>query len=86
MQSSALDGIPGLGPARRRALLDEFVTVAAIREASEEELTRVQGIGPALAAQISSALRSGGTTAETDGRTSEVEAAVDMATGEILDG
>lgn len=86
MQSSALDGIPSLGPARRRALLDEFVTVAAIREASEEELTRVQGIGPALAAQISSALRSGGTTAQTDGRTGEVEAAVDMATGEILDG
>src|SRR5690625_7894578 len=43
---------------RRRALLDRFVTVSAIWEASEEELQEVQGIGPALAAQITAALRS----------------------------
>ncbi|MBB5831521.1 excinuclease ABC subunit UvrC [Brachybacterium aquaticum] len=58
MQASALDGIAGLGPARRRALLDRFVTVSAIREASEEELTEVDGIGPALAANIHAALTS----------------------------
>ena len=74
MHDSALDRIPGLGPARRRALLDRFVTVAAIRDASEEDLTAVAGIGPALAAQIASALRS-----------EDTGPAVDMATGEILD-
>ncbi|MGP9682242.1 MULTISPECIES: excinuclease ABC subunit UvrC [unclassified Brachybacterium] len=90
MQSSALDGIPGLGPARRRALLDRFVTVSAIREASEEELQEVDGVGPALAAQIMVALRSEQAT-DTDAVTDtppgdeSLDVAVDMATGEILD-
>ncbi len=74
MHESALDAVPGLGPARRRALLDRFVTVKAIREASTDELEEVPGIGPALAQQIAAALQS------------EAPApAVDMATGEILD-
>lgn len=86
MQSSALDGIPGLGPARRRALLDRFVTVRAIREASEEELVEVEGIGPALAAQIAAALRSDqGDTTQTVLEDDELAVTVDMATGEILD-
>ena len=86
MQASALDGIPGLGPARRRALLDRFVTVSAIRAASEEELVEVEGIGPALAAHIVAALRSeqGDDTQAVDGD-GELAVAVDMATGEILD-
>ncbi|MFC0674818.1 excinuclease ABC subunit UvrC [Brachybacterium hainanense] len=71
---SALDGIPGLGPARRRALLDAFVTVRAIREADPEQLQEVEGIGPALAAQILAALRS-----------EEPGPAVDMSTGEIIE-
>lgn len=74
MHESALDEIPGLGPARRAALLDRFVTVRALREASEEELVEVPGIGPALATQIRTALQS-----ETPAP------AVDMSTGEILD-
>ena len=83
MQASALDGIGGLGPARRRALLDRFVTVSAIREASDQELQEVEGIGPALAAQIASALRSERATepAAPDG----LDVTVDMATGEILE-
>ena len=94
MQASALDGIPGLGPARRRALLDRFVTVSAIRAASEEELVEVDGIGPALAAQIALALRSEVESAAEPGTDAgadtviEDEAlgvAVDMATGEIID-
>src|SRR5699024_5065424 len=90
MQASALDGIPGLGPARRRALLDRFVTVSAIREASEEELVAVDGIGPALAAQIALALRSEeGSATESDGgdvvEDAELGLAVDTATGEIID-
>jgi excinuclease ABC subunit C len=90
MQASALDGIAGLGPARRRALLDRFVTVSAIRGATEEELQEVDGIGPALAAQILLALRSDQATdtdAVTDGAAGDdsLDVAVDMATGEILD-
>ncbi|PWH05771.1 excinuclease ABC subunit C [Brachybacterium endophyticum] len=73
MQSSALDEVPGLGPARKRALLDRFTTVKAIREADEEALQEVSGIGPQLAAQILASLRG-----------EEPEPAVDMATGEIL--
>ncbi|MGY5764470.1 excinuclease ABC subunit UvrC [Brachybacterium sp. DNPG3] len=82
MHASALDGIPGLGPARRRALLDRFVTVSAVRAASVEELQEVAGIGPALATHIQVALRS------EDGTSTDAEAldvVVDMATGEILE-
>jgi excinuclease ABC subunit C len=43
---SLLDGIPGIGPARRKALLTFFGDVKRIRAASEEELRRVAGIGP----------------------------------------
>ncbi|WP_246956014.1 excinuclease ABC subunit UvrC [Brachybacterium sp. Marseille-Q7125] len=89
MQASALDGIPGLGPARRRALLDRFVTVRAIREAEVEELTDVPGIGPALAQQISTALRSQqapeATTSADTAADGASEVAVNTATGEILD-
>ncbi|MFC7457896.1 excinuclease ABC subunit UvrC [Brachybacterium sp. GCM10030267] len=97
MQASALDGIAGLGPARRRALLDRFVTVSAIRQASEDDLQQVEGIGPALAAQILAALRSDEATstgAETGsasagdaeaGEDGTIDVAVDMATGEILE-
>ena len=87
MQASALDGIPGLGPARRRALLDRFVTVSAIREASEEELTEVDGIGPALAGQITAALTSAQENgADPDTAEDALGVTVDMATGEILEG
>lgn len=86
MQASALDGIPGLGPARRRALLDRFVTVSAIREASAEELIAVDGIGPALAEQITAALRSDQGTETPDVEHDEaLGVTVDMATGEIIE-
>lgn len=42
---SILDRIPGIGPARRKALLVSFGDVRRIREASVEELQRVDGIG-----------------------------------------
>ena len=89
MQASALDGIAGLGAARRRALLDRFVTVSAIREAEPEQLEEVDGIGPALAARISAALRSEQPAADTSVGTGEEDEtlglSIDMATGEILD-
>ncbi len=38
---STLDAIPGVGPARRTALLKSFGTVSAVREAELEQLTKV---------------------------------------------
>ncbi len=54
--ASALDSIPGLGPARIRTLLKHFGSVKRIRSASPDDLAAVRGIGPGLAAQIHSAL------------------------------
>lgn len=50
--ASALDGISGLGPARRRALLRQFGSVENIRSASLDELTSVKGITRPVAAAI----------------------------------
>jgi len=49
---SALDSVPGIGPARRKALLKHFGSVDKIREAGIEELTAVPGIHAALAESI----------------------------------
>jgi len=40
---SALDDVPGVGPRRRKALLTAFGSVAGVRRASREDLTRVAG-------------------------------------------
>jgi excinuclease ABC subunit C len=55
--ASALDGVPGLGSARRAALLKKFGSVKAISAASADEIASVQGIGPRLAETIAAALR-----------------------------
>jgi excinuclease ABC subunit C len=57
---SALDSVPGLGPARRAALLKKFGSVKAISAASEAEIAAVPGIGPRLAGTIAGALRQPG--------------------------
>lgn len=49
---SVLDGIPGVGPARRRRLLRYFGSVQRIREASIDDLVGVPGISRALAREI----------------------------------
>ena len=46
--ASDLDGIPGIGPKRKAALLERFGGMDAIREASLEELTSVLGPKAAL--------------------------------------
>ena len=56
--ASALDDVPGLGPARRATLLKHFGSVRKLRAASLEEIAAVPGIGPKLAATISAALGS----------------------------
>lgn len=62
MTTSALDGIPGVGPARAKALLRRFGSLKRLRAASLEEISEVPGIGPVLAAQIRAALGEGGAT------------------------
>jgi excinuclease ABC subunit C len=54
--ASQLDAIPGIGPTRRKALLAQFGSLKAIREASEDEIAAVQGIGPELAAVVKETL------------------------------
>ncbi|MEX2162002.1 MAG: excinuclease ABC subunit UvrC [Anaerolineales bacterium] len=50
--ASQLDEIPGIGPKRRRALLKTFGSIDALRAASIEQLTTIQGITPTLAESI----------------------------------
>jgi excinuclease ABC subunit C len=49
---SELDGIPGVGPSRRKALLTRFGSVQGVRSASVEELSQVPGVGSSLAQSI----------------------------------
>jgi len=53
---SMLDDLPGLGPARRAALLKQFGSVRKLTAASVAEIGAVPGIGPKLAATIVAAL------------------------------
>ncbi|MBE3577061.1 MAG: excinuclease ABC subunit UvrC [Limnochordales bacterium] len=50
--ASALDDVPGVGPARKKALLQAFGSVAGVRRASVEELAAVPGISRSLAEKI----------------------------------
>ena len=49
MKKSSLEGIPGVGPAREKALLKRFGTVRAIKNATLEDLTAVVPEGVAQA-------------------------------------
>ena len=49
---SRLDSIPGIGPARRKALLRRFGSVAGVSRASVEELAGIEGISAELARRI----------------------------------
>lgn len=55
---SALDRVPGIGGARKRALLRAFGSVKRIEEATLDELLGVPSINTRLAEEIQSALRS----------------------------
>jgi excinuclease ABC subunit C len=76
MTSSALDGVPGLGSVRRKALLKHFGSLKKLRAASVDEIARVPGVGPHTAQSVVQALvqPAGAATAT-----------VNTATGEILD-
>jgi excinuclease ABC subunit C len=74
MAHSVLDGVPGLGEFRRKAILRAFGSVKRLRGASVEEIAEVPGVGRRTAEAVHAAL------AETT-----PAPAVDPATGEILD-
>jgi excinuclease ABC subunit C len=71
---SVLDGVPGLGELRRKALLRAFGSVKRLRAASADEIASVPGIGRRTAEAVVAALA---------GEAAPV--AVDATTGEILD-
>jgi len=50
--ASVLDTIPGIGPKRKRALLRQFGSVTAIKEATVEELATAKGMTKSLAKKI----------------------------------
>jgi excinuclease ABC subunit C len=50
--ASPLDEIPGIGPARKRALLLHFGTASKVRAAALEDLQRAPGISAAVARKI----------------------------------
>jgi excinuclease ABC subunit C len=54
--ASRLDAIPGIGPKRRRALLEKFGDIEGIRAASLEELMKVSGVNEEVALAIQAGL------------------------------
>ena len=54
--ASELDRVPGVGPARRAALLHAFGSVAALRGVASEEIARRAGVPIALARRVAEGL------------------------------
>jgi len=52
LSRSAVDGIPGIGPKRKRALLHHFGSARAIAAAGRGDLETVDGISRAMANKI----------------------------------
>lgn len=57
--TSELLEIPGIGPARRRALLERFGSLAGVKSATVEEIASVNGFSTRLAERVLAALTSG---------------------------
>jgi excinuclease ABC subunit C len=60
LTTSILDGLPGVGPARKRALLTHFGSPDAVMGASREELESVPGISGKLARDLHRELHKAG--------------------------
>jgi excinuclease ABC subunit C len=67
-KSSRLDSVPGVGPARRRALLREFGSVRAMLAAGEGRVAETKGIGPHVARTLFESLTSDRSVAADSGR------------------
>ncbi|HEX2497399.1 MAG TPA: excinuclease ABC subunit UvrC, partial [Actinomycetes bacterium] len=75
MTTSVLDGVPGLGDVRRKALLARFGSLRKLKAASVEQIAQVPGIGRRTAEAIAAVLAAGPAPVP----------AVNTATGELLD-
>jgi excinuclease ABC subunit C len=74
LTETLLDDIPGLGPARRTALLRHFGSLKRLRAATTEEVAQVPGIGATTAAAIVTYLTAA----------APAEPVVDRHTGEVF--
>ena len=75
MTTSQLDGIPGLGTSRQKALLRHFGSVKRLRGADVTDIMAVPGFGRSLASAVVSHLAEG----------APQEPAVNLTTGEVLE-
>jgi excinuclease ABC subunit C len=73
MIASILDGVPGLGETRRKALMAHFGSLKRLRQADVADIMAVPGIGPQIAAAIAEAVHR-----------DDAPVAVNTATGEVL--
>lgn len=60
MTSSVLDGLPGIGPARKRALLAHFGSPEAVLSATREDLEAVPGVPPKVGRELFGSLHRAG--------------------------
>ncbi|MFI9309092.1 excinuclease ABC subunit UvrC [Streptomyces triculaminicus] len=75
LRAGPLDAVPGLGEARKQALLKHFGSLKRLRAATVEQICETPGIGRKTAETIAAALAGAAPPAP----------AVNMATGEIMD-
>ncbi len=78
MTLSALDGVPGLGESKRKALVAHFGSLKNVKAATAEELAAAKGIGPSLAGAIVAHFSAAEATGES-------VPAINMTTGEIIE-
>ena len=58
IRESVLDEVPGIGPAKKVALLRRFRSVYGVAKASEEEIASAAGVSPEIAAAVKRAAQS----------------------------
>ncbi|MEU4130310.1 excinuclease ABC subunit UvrC [Streptomyces wuyuanensis] len=75
LRTSPLDSVPGLGEARKQALIKHFGSVKRLRQATIEQICEVPGFGRKTAESVAVALAQAAPAAP----------AVNMATGEIIE-
>jgi len=78
MTVSVLDGVPGLGETRRKAVLTHFGSLRRLRSATVEDVLAVPGIGRRTAEAVVAAVAS-------ERQAGAAAPAVNVTTGEILD-
>ena len=61
LDGTLVDSLPGIGPARRRAILQHFGSPERFMSASREELEAVPGLPPKVARDLYEHLSKGGT-------------------------